>query len=135
MYCSKRARPLARRQTFLSLVSHPLTHRAGSIPELLRTSPCSYTLWFGPCCPPPPSGLALLAHGYSGPVALLERNTERASIIVGIWYRWVWNHSLDLSPEVDFSPYKILRLINNLSSPHVSVTQMLRSKPNLTFQS
>lgn len=41
---------------------------------------------------------------------------------MGIWYRWVWNHSLDLSLEVDFSPYKILRLINNLSSSHLSVT-------------
>lgn len=58
-------------------------------------------------------------------MALLEGNTGRSSIIVGIGYRWVWNHSLDLSLEVDFSPYKILRLINNLSSPHLSVTQML----------
>lgn len=48
---------------------------------------------------------------------------------------------MDLSLEVDFSPYKV-RLINNLLLPHLSVAQMLGSTqgstypgPNLTFQS
>lgn len=52
-----------------------------------------------------------------------------------------WIKNLDLSLEVDFSPYKV-RLINNLLLPHLSVAQMLGSTqgsmypgPDLTFQS
>lgn len=121
---------LAGKHSSVLLHTHPHTgHRARGISQRPVNSLHTPVPWLCHCCPEtrPPPHLVWL----SGPGS----TRRRGPLYCGDSAQAGGDHSLGLSLKVDFSPYKMLRLINNLLSPHLSVTQMLRSKPNLTFQS